>query len=254
MYIKVNQYFADKIIETYKQGDIIWINDYHLMLVPNMIRIKIQDATIGFFLHIPFPSSEIFRCLHVRKEILEGLLGADMIGFQIYAFMRHFLMTCSRILGFDSTPKAILMENSQVAIGSFPIGIDMKTLDDKRKHPDIKIIAELLREKYKGKKVLIGRDKNDHVKGVRHKMLAFERFLSDHPEWIGNVVLIQVSLSTSELNEAEVNVSEIVSRINSQYGNLEYEPVVYLLKDIKFSHYLALLTMADCCIITVFNH
>jgi trehalose 6-phosphate synthase/phosphatase len=232
-----------KIVEVYRPGDIIWINDYHLMLVPNMIRKIKPDAVIGFFLHIPFPSSEIFRCLHVRKDILEGLLGADMIGFQIYAFMRHFIMTCTRILGVDSTPKTILMEDSAVTIGSFPIGIDLETLSQKRDTEEVCKILELLQEKYRGKKVLIGRDKNDHVKGVRQKMLAFEMFLKNNSAWQGKVVLIQVSLSTSEVNEAESNIPVIVSRINSQFGSLEYVPVVYLPKNITFPHYLALLTV-----------
>ncbi len=108
----------------------------------------------------------------------------------------------------------------------------------------------LLKEKYAGKYVVIGRDKNDYVKGVRHKLLAFERFLQTHPEMQGKAVLIQVSLSTSEANESQSNVSNVVARINSQFGTIEYIPVVYLHQDISFNHYLALLTMADACLIT----
>ncbi|KAJ3340402.1 hypothetical protein HDU91_000858, partial [Kappamyces sp. JEL0680] len=186
----------------------------------------------------------------VRNEILAGLLGADLVGFQIYAFMRHFLMTCSRLLALDSTPKAILLENSTVAVGSYPIGIDLVTLDRKRKDPEVLRLVALLKEKYAGRYVVIGRDKNDYVKGVRHKLLAFERFLENHPEMQGKVVLIQVSLSTSEANESESNVSNVVARINSQFGTIEYVPVVYLHQDISFNHYLALLTMADASLIT----
>ncbi|KAF9581007.1 hypothetical protein BGW38_002132, partial [Lunasporangiospora selenospora] len=120
-YVAVNQAFADTIIENYRQGDTIWVNDYHLMLVPNMIRERLPDASIGFFLHIPFPSSEIFRCLHVRKEVLQGLLGADLVGFQTYSFARHFLQTCSRILSVESSPKGIQLENTAVNVGIFPI-------------------------------------------------------------------------------------------------------------------------------------
>ncbi|KAI8901069.1 glycosyltransferase family 20-domain-containing protein [Globomyces pollinis-pini] len=249
-YIQVNQLFANSIVKNYQTGDIIWVNDYHLMLVPEMVRKLIPKATIGFFLHIPFPSSEIFRCLSVRKQLLNGLLAADLVGFQIHAFMRHFLMTCSRLLSLDSTPKAILMDNSTVAVGSYPIGIDLETLNRKRKHPEVKNLVELLKEKYAGKFVVIGRDKNDYVKGVSPKLLAFERFLEDHPEMHGKVVLIQVSLSTAEANELETKVSGIVGRINSKFGTIEYVPIVYLHQDISFNHYLALLTMADACLIT----
>ena len=242
-YVAVNQHFADTIVKSYQEGDVIWVNDYHLMLVPQMVRKCLPHATIGFFLHIPFPSSEIFRCLHVRKEILMGLLGADMIGFQIYAFMRHFLMTCSRLLALDSNPKGIQLENTNVAVGIYPIGINLVSLNEKRKHPEVLTLTKMLKEKYDGLKVLIGRDKNDYVKGVRHKLLAFERFLQQHPEWHGKVVLIQVALSTTEANESECNVSDVVSRINSRFGTIQYVPVVYLHQDISFSHYLALLTV-----------
>jgi trehalose-6-phosphate synthase len=131
-YVNVNQKFALKLAGLYKPGDVIWINDYHLMLVPAMLRKLLPDATIGFFLHIPFPSSEIFRCLYVRKEILHGMLGADLIGFQTYSFQRHFLMTCSRLLSLESTPKGIQLENTIVSVGIFPIGIDIRALNEKR--------------------------------------------------------------------------------------------------------------------------
>lgn len=152
-------------------------------------------------------------------------------------------MTCSRLMGLESTPKAIQLENSTVAVGSYPIGIDLVTLNVKRKEPEVLRIVELLKEKYAGMYVLIGRDKNDYVKGVRQKFLAFEIFLESHPEMQGKVVLIQVALSTSEANESQSNVSNVVARINAKYGSIEYVPVVYLHQDISFEHYLALLTV-----------
>ncbi|KAJ3105009.1 hypothetical protein HDU97_008617 [Phlyctochytrium planicorne] len=270
-YVAVNQKFANAIVENHRPTDIgimnltfgtglnffltVWVNDYHLMLVPSMVRQQIPDATIGFFLHIPFP---------IRKQILQGLLGADLVGFQTYSFMRHFLMTCTRLLALESTPKGIQMDNTVVAVGIFPIGllsdicfdadghqgINLDALNEKRNNPEVPEMVAALSEKYAGKKVVIGRDKNDYVKGVRQKMLAFERFLKEHPEWHGKVVLIQVALSTTEANENECHVSDVVGRINSKYGTIEYSPVVYLQQDISFSHYLALLTIADACLIT----
>ncbi|KAI8607952.1 glycosyltransferase family 20-domain-containing protein [Chytriomyces sp. MP71] len=249
-YVQVNRMFAEAIVKNHESKDIIWVNDYHLMLVPGMVRQMIPDATIGFFLHIPFPSSEIFRCLHVRKQILEGILGADLVGFQTYSFLRHFLMTCTRLLSLDSTPRGIQLENNVVKVGMFPIGINMAALNEKRMRVDVHEMEMSLREKYAGKKVLIGRDKNDYVKGVRQKMLAFEAFLTQRKDFQSKVVLIQVALSTTEENENESQVNEIVSRINSKFGTIEYVPVVYLQQDISFSHYLALLSMADACLIT----
>ncbi|KAH6574845.1 hypothetical protein BASA60_005316 [Batrachochytrium salamandrivorans] len=201
----VNQKFANAIAEEYREGDIVWVNDYHLMLVPLMVRQLIPTASIAFFLHIPFPSSEIFRCLPARKQILEGLLGA---------------------------------------------GIDLSSFNAKRTHPEVAEIITSLRVKYNGMHIVIGRDKNDYVKGVRQKLLAFERFLIQYPEWCGRVVLIQVALSTTEANELETHVSDVVSRINSRFGGIAYVPVVYLQQDISFNHYLALLSIADACLIT----
>ncbi|KAJ3409489.1 hypothetical protein HDU80_000540 [Chytriomyces hyalinus] len=249
-YVAVNRLFAETIVRNHEPDDIIWVNDYHLMLVPGMVRQLIPNAAIGFFLHIPFPSSEIFRCLHVRRQLLEGILGADLVGFQTYSFLRHFLMTCTRLLSLDSTPRGIQLENNVVKVGIFPIGINMGALNEKRSHVEVHEMVHNLCEKYAGKKVLIGRDKNDYVKGVRQKMLAFEAFLTQRKEFQSKVVLIQVALSTTEENENESQVTEIVSRINSKFGTIEYVPVVYLQQDISFSHYLALLSMADACLIT----
>ncbi|KAF9134720.1 hypothetical protein BGW39_006143 [Mortierella sp. 14UC] len=249
-YVAVNRAFADTIVESYRQGDTIWVNDYHLMLVPNMIRERLPEASIGFFLHIPFPSSEIFRCLHVRKEVLEGLLGADLIGFQTYSFARHFLQTCSRLLSVESSPKGIQLENTAVNVGIFPIGIDTKTLNVKRQDPEVAQWVKVLKEKYAGMKLIVAREKLDYIKGVRQKMLAFERFLNLYPEWQGKIVLIQVALSTSEQNEVQGQVSDVVTRINSRFSNLSYQPIVFLRQDITFSQYLGLLTAADVCLIT----
>lgn len=250
MYYIVNRKFADQIIENYKEGDIVWVNDYHLMLVPEMIREKLPNAIIGFFLHIPFPSTEIFRCLHVRNEILEGLLGADLIGFQTDAFMRQFLMACTRVLGLPADNRSVQLEERLVYTGITPIGINVESLKSRKDHPYIDDIVKSLRETYKDKVILLGRDKNDYVKGVRQKMLGYERFLQDHPEWCGKVVLLQVALSTTEANESKSQVIDVVSRINSCFGSINYSPVVYLQQDISYNYYIGLLRAADACIIT----
>ncbi|KAG4091256.1 hypothetical protein H8356DRAFT_1430512 [Neocallimastix lanati (nom. inval.)] len=249
-YREVNEKFAEVIAKHYRPGDIIWINDYHLMFLPKILRKLIPNAAIGFFLHIPFPSSEIIRCIYAREQILEGLLGADLVGFQTYSFMRHFISTVSRLLGYESTLNGIQLENSVVSVGIFPIGIDIDAINEKRKDKKVIEIQNNLLEKYAGMKLIIGRDKNDYVKGVRHKLAAFEKFLKTHPEWIGKVVLIQVALSTVEQNELECQVSNLVARINSRFGSLGYTPVVYLQQDIPYEQYLALLQIADVFLIT----
>lgn len=249
-YVNVNQAFADKIVKNWKRGDAIWIHDYHLLLVPQMVRKKIPDAKIGFFLHVAFPSSEVFRCVAVRKQLLEGMLGANLIGFQIHEYTRHFLQTCSRLLSAEATPDGLQLEDRFVDVINLPIGIDPVSLSRHREEAEVKRWLDIMRERYAGKKLIVARDKLDHVRGVRQKLLSYELFLNKNPEWRDNIVLIQVALSTSEKSELDATVSDIVTRVNSSWANLAYQPVVYLKQDIDYAQYLALLSIADALMIT----
>lgn len=248
-YVKVNQAFADKIVKNWKRGDVIWIHDYHLLLVPAMIRKKLPDAKIGFFLHVAFPSSEVFRCLAVRKELLEGMLGANLIGFQIHEYARHFLQTCSRLLCVEATNDGVQLEDRFVDVINLAIGIDPVALDMNRTDPDVAKWLSTMQERYRGKKLIVARDKLDSVRGVRQKLLAYELFLNKYPEWRDHVVMIQVATSTTEQGELDATVSDIVTRVNSSWANLAYQPLVYLKQDISYPQYLALLTVADALMI-----
>ncbi|KAJ3013925.1 threalose-6-phosphate phosphatase [Thoreauomyces humboldtii] len=250
-YVSVNQSFADVIVKSYKPGDVIWIHDYHLLLVPSMLRRALPEATIGFFLHTPFPSSELFRCLPKRKEILMGVLGSSMIGFQTYSYARHFLSSCTRVLGLESTPKGVDFGGSVVSIHIFPIGIDPLELQMRRKQPAVLEKMAAIKEMYAGKKIIIGRDKLDHVKGVQHKLNSFEKFLTMYPEWQNRVVLIQVtSPPERESSKLESKVSDLVSRINGSFGTLEYAPVHHYHQHLDQDDYFALLSIADLGLIT----
>ena len=249
-YVNVNQAFADKIVSNWKRGDIVWVNDYHLLLVPGMVRQKLPDAKIGFFLHVAFPSSEVFRCLAVRKELLEGMLGANLVGFQIEEYSRHFLQTCSRILSYEATPEGIQLDDRFVDVTNLAIGVDPVSLRKHQLEENVMKWVNILSERYKDKKLIVARDKLDHVRGVRQKLLAYELFLNKNPQWRGKVVLIQVALSSNEKSELDAAVSDIVTRVNSSWANLAYQPVVYLKQDIDFAQYLALLTIADALMIT----
>lgn len=249
-YVHLNQAFADKIVENYKRGDIIWVHDYHLLLVPKMVREKLPDAQIGFFLHSAFPSSEVFRCLSVRNELLEGMLGANLVAFQTQEYAHHFLQTCSRLLVVEATEEGVQLERRFVNVLSVPIGIDPKGLSELRQEPEVREWINLMEERYKGKHLIVARDKLDHVRGVRQKLLAFELFLNKYPEWRDKVVLIQVATSTTEHQDLAETVSDIVTRIDSQHSTLAHQPLVFLRQDIAFSQYLALLSIADVLMIT----
>ncbi|KAG9012855.1 hypothetical protein FRB94_005001 [Tulasnella sp. JGI-2019a] len=252
-YAAVNRKFADTIISSYQEGDIIMVNDYHLMLLPQMIREKIPSATIGFFLHVTFPSSEIFRCLAARQHLLRGMLGADLIAFQTHNHMRHFRQTVHRILSLEALPNGIQMENYFVHVEVLPMGIDLASLEAKRRDPEVADWVANLRQRYTGMKLIVGRDKLDEVQGVKQKVLAFEAFLEHNPDFRGKVVLIQVALSTTSENEAITShtLSSTISRINSRFSTFAYTPVVLLhTSDLNFNQYLALLTVADAFLVT----
>lgn len=182
-YVRTNQAFADRIVRNWKRDDIIWIHDYHLLLVPAMIRKQIPDAQIGFFLHIAFPSSEVFRCLAVREELLKGMLGANLIGFQAQEYCHHFLQTCSRILTVEATNEGVQLEDRFVNVGTFPIGIDVKALDRRREDEDVAEWMRIIKEKYSAKHLVVARDKLDNIRGVRQKLLTYELFLRKYPQW-----------------------------------------------------------------------
>ncbi|OJJ34280.1 hypothetical protein ASPWEDRAFT_173702 [Aspergillus wentii DTO 134E9] len=257
-YVRMNQLFADRIVQEYQEGDIVWIHDYHLFLLPGMLRQRIPNIYMGFFLHAPFPSSEFMRCLAKRKEVLTGVLGANMIGFQTFSYSRHFSSCCTRVLGFDSNSAGVDAYGAHVAVDVFPIGIDAKAIQKSAfGAPDIDKAVLGIRKLYAGKKIIVGRDRLDSVRGVSQKLQAFEVFLERFPEWRNKVVLIQVTSPTSVEEEKEdpdnkvaSQISNLVSTINGRFGSLSFSPVKYYPQYLSQTEYFALLRVADLGLIT----
>lgn len=250
-YVSVNRSFAEAILKTYEPGDTVWVHDYHLMLVPAMLRKEIPDAIIGFFLHTPFPSSEIFRCLPKRKEILSGLLGSNLLGFQTYSHARHFISSCTRVLGCESTPTGIEFHGFTVRISIFPIGIDVQRVEQMRRNKGVAEKLKSIRELFANKRLIVGRDKLDSMRGVQHKLCAFEKFLQLFPEWRNKVTLIQVTSSPQRSNpQFASRIASLVSRINGSFGSLECVPVHHYHQHLDQDEYVALLTLADVALIT----
>jgi trehalose 6-phosphate synthase/phosphatase len=257
-YYRMNQKFANRILEIYKPGDIVMIHDYHLLLLPSMLRQRIPHMYIAFFLHVPFPSSEFLRCLPRRKNVLEGVLGSNLIGFQSHSYSRHFVSCCTRILGFPSDISGVEAYGAKVSVGIFPIGIDAGSVEKLAfDSPTVEESLREVRKLYEGKKIIVGRDRLDSVRGVAQKLMAFERFLEEYPEWREKVVLIQVTSPTSIEEEKEDSgnkiankVSELVAKINGLYGSLRFEPVQHYPQYLSQEEYLALLRVADIGLIT----
>ncbi|TFK67349.1 trehalose 6-phosphate phosphatase [Pluteus cervinus] len=250
-YEAANAAFARRIAEVYQPGDLIWVHDYHLLLVPRLVREAIPEAVIGLFVHTPFPSSEVFRCLPRRKEILDGMLGANLVCFQTYSYSRHFNSSCIRVCGYESTSRGIDVEGHVTAVSHCPVGIDAERVARDTLRPGIQPKLEALRTLYEGKKIIVGRDKLDVVKGVIQKLRAFEKLLQDYPEWIGNVVMIQVtSPALTDSPKLERQVSELVSHINGEYGSLDFIPVHHYHQSLKKDEFYGLLSVADLAVIT----
>lgn len=251
-YVKFNESYLQKIKSIYKPGDIIWIHDYYLLLLPQLLRMEFPDANIGFFLHTPFPSSEYFRCIPKRSELLDGMLASDSIVFQSDSFQRHFLSCCARVLGCEIKGNKVFAYGTNIQTDTLPIGIDTKKISNDCFNTSIDEKVDALREIYHDKKIIVGRDRLDSVRGVVQKLEAFEMFLQMYPEWRDQVVLIQVSSPSysSHARKTEKKVTELVNHINSEYGLLNSTPVLHYQMRINKDEYLALLRVADLAIIT----
>ncbi|KAJ5774248.1 Trehalose-phosphatase [Penicillium paradoxum] len=244
-YLKLNQAFAETIIEHWKPGDKIWVHDYHLLILPGILRERLPQAEIGFFLHTPFPSSEIFRCLAKRDQLLDGLLGADLVGFQTEEYCNHFLQSCSRLRRLEVSATQVYLNSRFVSVLSYPMGIDTMSLRLLRQSTEVKGWIHSINLNYHGKHLIVARDRLDAPGGIKQKLLAYELFLETHPVWREHVVLIQVMSSSSETPELESQVSKIALRINATYANITHQPLVLLQQDICHSQFIALLSVAD---------
>lgn len=249
-YLKINEAFANKIADHWRPGDSIWIHDYHLMLVPALLRKRLPSAKIGFFLHAAFPSSEIFRCLTARNALLNGLLGADLVAFQTDEYCTHFLHSCSRLLRLEVSAGEVHLKDRLVRVRSIPFGIDSKAIDELRSATEVESWIANICSRYQGKHLIVARDRLDGPGGIKQKLLAYEVFLKKYPKWRENVVLVQVASSASELPELEAVVSTIAMRVNSKYSTLTHQPLVLLRQDISYSQFLALLSVAEICMVT----
>ncbi|KAJ5641701.1 alpha-alpha-trehalose phosphate synthase subunit [Penicillium lividum] len=244
-YLKVNEAFANTIANHWRPGDTIWVHDYHLLALPALLRKKLPRARIGFFLHSAFPSSEVFRCLNSRDALLDGLLGADLIGFQTEEYCYHFVHSCSRLRQLQVSVDGVQVNHRFVRVKNYPLGIDYQSLNALRQSVEVKDWISSIDEKYRGKHLIVARDRLDAPGGIKQKLLAYELFLESYPKWRENVVLVQVASSASEIPQLEAQVSKVAMRINSIYSTLTHSPLVLLKQDISYSQFLALLSVAE---------
>lgn len=253
----LNEAFADTILQTYRPGDVVVVHDYQLLLLPRLLRARVPGIKIGLFVHVPFPSYEYFRCLSHRDEVLEGMLGADMIGFQTHSYAQHFKSCCQRILHLDASNTSIETIGRHVELEVFPIGINVQATQVAAfGDPAVEEKITALKEQHADEKIIVGRDRLDSVRGVAQKLQAFEVFLERHPEWHDKVVLLQVTSPTTGMDKEKGNdktaneISNLVSRINGAFGSLRWSPVVHFPQYLLKEEYFALLRIADVGLIT----
>ncbi|KAG2815510.1 Alpha,alpha-trehalose-phosphate synthase [UDP-forming] A [Phytophthora cactorum] len=253
-YKLANKRFAQAVNQVYREGDFVWVHDYHLMMLPSLLRSRHPHCKIGWFLHTPFPTAEMYRMLPVGRDILEGLLGADLLGFHTYDYARHFIAACARVPGASTSPKGVELGDHFSAIGVFPIGIDPEHFEDILNSEATQKRIQELTVKFAGCKIIIGVDRMDYIKGIPHKLLAMERFLSLYPERCKDVVLIQIGVPSrtgvQEYQHLAASVNEMVGRINGRFGTLTHSPVHYIHRSVTPSELVALYNLADVCLVT----
>ncbi|KAJ4981834.1 hypothetical protein NE237_032671 [Protea cynaroides] len=258
-YVSANKLFSQKVIEVINpEDDYVWIHDYHLMVLPTFLRRRFNRLRIGFFLHSPFPSSEIYRTLPIREEILKALLNSDLIGFHTFDYARHFLSCCSRMLGLEYQSKrgyiGLEYYGRTVGIKIMPVGIHMGQIQSVIRQADEQQRVAELRQQFEGKTVLLGVDDMDIFKGINLRLLAMEQMLKQHPKWQGRAVLVQIANPARgrgrNLDEIEEEIKTSCRRINEQFGQPGYEPVVYIDKPVSVSERMAFYTIAECVVVT----
>ncbi len=253
-YKRVNRKFCEKILEIAGEEDFIWIHDYHLMLLPAMLKKNLPDATIGFFLHIPFPSYEVYRLLPPRSEILEGLLGADLIGFHTYDYALHFISSVMYLLGYEHAFGEITVRDRIVKVDAFPMGIDYAKFANALDNPRIARDFERLKRRLGDVKVILSVDRLDYTKGIPQRLEAFDLFLERYPEYIEKVTMILVGVPTRTGVEhymmLKKQVDELVGKINGKYGTVGWNPVWYLYRSLPFHNLSVLYHIADVALVT----
>ncbi|WJX47337.1 Trehalose-6-P synthase/phosphatase complex synthase subunit [Trifolium repens] len=253
-YKKANQMFADVVNQHYQDGDVVWCHDYHLMFLPRCLKEYNDKMKVGWFLHTPFPSSEIHRTLPSRSELLRSVLAADLVGFHTYDYARHFVSACTRILGIEGTPEGVEDQGRLTRVAAFPIGIDSERFIRALALPEVQSHMKELKERFAGRKVMLGVDRLDMIKGIPQKILAFEKFLEENSHWHDKVVLLQIAVPSRtdcpEYQKLTSQVHEIVGRINGRFGTLTAVPIHHLDRSLDFHALCALYAVTDVALVT----
>ncbi len=253
-YRSVNAKFADAIAQRAGPDDTVWVHDYQLLLVPQLLRERGIDCRIGFFLHIPFPSPDVYRTLPSRDELLRGLLSADVLGFHTYEYVSNFRSALLRVSGIESEPEAVRQAGHVAKLSVLPIGIDPASIRAMCAREDVRANLASFRETYRGQTTVLGVDRLDYTKGLPEKLLAFEHLLAEHPQLHGKVTLIQVAAPSRtgvvEYQALREELEGLAGRINGRFGTLSWTPIVYVNRNLGQEELVAMYQLADIMLVT----
>jgi trehalose 6-phosphate synthase/phosphatase len=255
-YKQVNQLFADALESTLRPDDVVWVHDYHLMLLPRLLKARQSQLSVGFFLHIPFPSFEVFRLLpgEWRRDILEGLLGADLIGFHTYEYTHHFLQCVLRILGYEHQMAQVLALDHVARVDTFPMGIDVEKFSGAPRSEETERDIRELKNTLAGVNLILSVDRLDYSKGISNRLEGYELFLENNPEYHGKVALLMVvvpsRIGVVQYDLMKRQIEELVGKINGRFGRVGWTPVVYQYRHVAFSSLAALYAVSDVCLVT----
>ena len=253
-YVRVNKKFCEAILEHARPDDTIWVHDYQLLLLPGMLRERLPNATIAFFQHIPFPSYEIIRMLPWRREILEGMVGADLIGFHTYDDMRHFLSAAGRLLGMRDESGYLQADNRLINVDAFPMGIDYDKFSEAARSPKTQEHVRKFKRFLGEQQLLITIDRLDYSKGIPQRIKVFDSFLQQNPEFHGKVSMIMVVVPSrtkvKNYRELKEEIDTLVGKINSDYSTLNWVPVHYFYRSFPFEELSAFYSMSDVALVT----
>lgn len=253
-YQEVNRLFCLEAIPFIDENDIVWVHDYQLMLLPKMIRTEKPNASIGYFHHIPFPSYELFRVLPEREELLEGLLGADLIGFHTHDYMRHFISAIYRVIDLSCTLDEINLQDRIVHIDAFPMGINYDQYHNASTLPQVKKTSEMLRKSLGDETIILSVDRLDYSKGILHRLQGFSQFLENHPEYHEKISLAMIVVpSRDKVNiyaDLKTKIDQAISEINGHYSKLGWTPIHYFYRSFSFEELIAMYDIAEIALVT----
>jgi len=253
-YRRVNERFAEMVVQRYQPGDLIWVHDYHLLLVPGLLRQRLPNARIGFFLHIPFPAAEVFRVLPWRREILESLIGADLVGFHTYSYMQHFATALADLAGLEPEDDCVWLDDREVRFGVFPMGIDAEAFRQLAISPAVEEELRAIKADAGPRTILLGVDRLDYTKGIPRRLLALEALLQADPYLRDHLRLIQVAVPSRDevpsYQEFQREIEGLIGRINGTYGTVTSVPIHYLHQSISMERLVALYRAAHVMLVT----